>query len=96
MRIILAKSGDVTHENGKNKLSVLPIFKLFRVRPVDIEIQDNKYIVSIFDLSNSNSNIWKAKHTDQLKEEIQEIGKEVKDIKIEKTEYGVDLIIELE
>jgi hypothetical protein len=91
MRLIQAKVDDGSLENWRKRISITPVLKSFRVRPVDVDFDGENCNVTIMDLKDSKTFGWDLFNTDQLIEQLSEIGISVDRIETKPSPYGIDL-----
>lgn len=91
MRLIQAKVSDGSLENWRKRISITPVLKSFRARPVDIEFNGESCVVSLMNMQGTKSFKWDLYNTEQLIEQLGDIGIAVDRIESTDSQYGIDL-----
>lgn len=91
MRLIQAKVDAGSLENWRKRISLTPVLKAFRVRPIDVTFDGKVCTVAVMNLQASGAFTWDLCSTDQLITQLSDIGISVNRVASTTNEYGLDL-----
>ena len=91
MHLVQAKVDEGSLENWRKRIAVTPVLKSFRVRPIDVDFDGTNCIVTVINRKESKAFSWDLLNTEQLIEQLAEIGIAVNRIESTNNEYGIDL-----